>query len=324
MDLGEKYTYKLTAQMERRLAKEYKQAEKEIQEKMEAWFAQFEKQDKQWKELVDKGEKTQTEYAEWRKSKYLFGKKWTEQKESIAQELLKLRTSTMKETRKMLPEIMAANYNFATYQVEHDGGINTSFALMNKEAVESIVRENPNMLPPPKDPAKYSAKLLKRYKITMQSCMIQGIMQGESIPKLAKRIAERTGEQDRKAAVRNARTAATAAQNKGRSDAYKRAQSKGVEMEKMWLATMDNRTRHSHRWLDEERQPLDGTFSNGCEYPGDPKGDPAEVYNCRCSMRAIVKGLERNAASAFKDGEVAGMSYEEWRDARPVYRRKKK
>ena len=28
-------------------------------------------------------------------------------------------------------------------------------------------------------------------------------------------------------------------------------------------------------------------------YPGDPNADPANVYNCRCSIRAHVKGFKK-------------------------------
>ncbi len=32
----------------------------------------------------------------------------------------------------------------------------------------------------------------------------------------------------------------------------------------------------------------DKRFSNGCMYPGDPDGKPSEVYNCRCTMIAVM------------------------------------
>ena len=43
---------------------------------------------------------------------------------------------------------------------------------------------------------------------------------------------------------------------------------------------------------------------------GDPSGDPAEVYNCRCTMIAIVEGVEEIAKSV---GEYQPrMTYGEW------------
>jgi SPP1 gp7 family putative phage head morphogenesis protein len=221
------------------------------------------------------------------------------------------------------PEIYAGNHNFATYQIEHDAKIDTSYTLYNREAVERLMRDNPEVLPPAGKKVSQAiaeGKAVAWDKQKLQSVMIQGILQGDSIPHLAERLARTVGDSDMKASIRNARTMATRAQNAGRVDAYKRAQDKGVELEQMWLATMDNRTRHSHRYLDGETRPLGEAFSNGCEYPADPKGDPAEIYNCRCSLRGVVKGLDRRSGQFRDDSEVGGMSYEEWRNAKPQYR----
>ena len=103
----------------------------------------------------------------------------------------------------------------------------------------------------------------------------------------------------------------------GRVAAYARADELGVEMEQMWIATLDDRTRHSHRYMDGERRPVGEAFSNGCMYPADPAcEDPAEVYNCRCTLRGVVKGLERKAYKFKDESGMEGMSYDEWRDAR--------
>ena len=81
----------------------------------------------------------------------------------------------------------------------------------------------------------------------------------------------------------------------------------GIEMQKEWMATLDSRTRHSHRRLDGETVEYDSEFSNGCRYPGDPKGKPAEVYNCRCTMVARVKGIREAPGEHPKR-----MTYGEW------------
>ena len=63
-----------------------------------------------------------------------------------------------------------------------------------------------------------------------------------------------------------------------------------VELKKEWLATLDGRTRHSHALLDGEQVAQDKAFSNGCRFPGDPKGAPGEIYNCRYTLTAVVEG----------------------------------
>ena len=65
-------------------------------------------------------------------------------------------------------------------------------------------------------------------------------------------------------------------------NAQRAAKDTGAEIVKQWDATLDRRTRKSHRRVDGEIRELDEKFSNGLLYPGDPNGKAAEVINCRC------------------------------------------
>lgn len=58
----------------------------------------------------------------------------------------------------------------------------------------------------------------------------------------------------------------------------------GFEVNKQWIATHDSRVRDSHKYLDGEVLQMDGTFENGCKFPGDPDAAAAETINCRCSL----------------------------------------
>lgn len=85
-------------------------------------------------------------------------------------------------------------------------------------------------------------------------------------------------------AMRIVRTEAHRIQTKATMDACNKAQSKGADVVKQWDASLDKRTRRSHRRLDGEIRELDEPFSNGLQYPGDPDGDASEVINCRCAL----------------------------------------
>ena len=101
--------------------------------------------------------------------------------------------------------------------------------------------------------------------------------------KIAGRLSKVT-DMNETAAIRNARTMVTGAENKGRQDSYARASADGIILDKEWIETNDKRTRHTHRHkpvgVGGEIVGQDEAFSNGLMYPGDPNGRPEEVYNC--------------------------------------------
>lgn len=80
-----------------------------------------------------------------------------------------------------------------------------------------------------------------------------------------------------------ARTEGHRIQQTSTRDAQYAAKKKGADIVKQWDATLDGRTRDSHRMVDGEIRELDEEFSNGLMFPGDPSGSAAEVVNCRCT-----------------------------------------
>lgn len=85
-------------------------------------------------------------------------------------------------------------------------------------------------------------------------------------------------------AVRIARTEAHRIQTKASMNACNKAKEKGADVVKQWDASLDGKTRDSHRAVDGEIRELDEKFSNGLMYPGDPSGAAEEVINCRCAL----------------------------------------
>lgn len=87
----------------------------------------------------------------------------------------------------------------------------------------------------------------------------------------------------------------------------------GIDVRARWMATLDSRTRDSHRKLDGEVAGDDGKFSNGLRYPGDPEGPASEVWNCRCTLVASIPGHD-----VFEGRDAHGLetSYEDWKAGR--------
>ena len=286
-DLAHRKTDLKLEEMERHLSAIYSRAEKEIQKTADEYFDKFHKQDEAKRKLLEQGKITEDEYKKWRKNKIMYGKRFTEMKEQCAKQLLNVNETALAYVNDQLPEIYAINYNALAKSVDGVGGY--VFTLLDANTVKHLATTDKSLLPYKKlDPAKDIPWNMK--KINTET--LQGIIQGESMGKIAKRI-RNVQEMNRTQAIRSARTIVTGAENKGRQDSYAKAEADGIILQKEWLATNDNRTRHSHVLLDGDIVDQDKTFDNGLMFPGDPNGEPSEVYNCRCSMTAVVKGFRK-------------------------------
>lgn len=262
-DRAHETTDKIIKDTEKRLRKEYEKAAKELEDKLNDYFRRFEIKDKKWQQWVKEGKKTEEEYKRWRTGQMAVGKRWRQMKDTIAEDMRNVNEIARKICEGQQVDIYALNHAFGTYQVEHTGGINTSYTLYNHEAVENILKNDPDLLPPPgkkvtKAIAEGKAKRWTRQVV--QSTITQGILQGDSIPELAKRLSTNVADKDFKAAVRNARTMATSAQNAGRYEAYRRARDMGIDLTIEWAATLDDRTRHAHRNMHGQRREVDEPF----------------------------------------------------------------
>mgnify|MGYP002623619682 CR=1 FL=1 len=320
-DPGHVETDKLLAEMEKKVSRVYREAVEDTEAKLADYMRRFEIKDETWRAMVASGEKTAKEYQQWRTGQIAIGKRWEDMRDTLAADYHNANVIARSIVTGYMPEAYAINMNYATYQIEHGLGIDTGFTLYDAQTVERIMRDDPQLLPAPGKRMKAriaAGKDIAWQEGQIQSVMMQGIIQGESIPQLTQRIARTMGETNHKSTIRYARTATTAAENAGRVDGYKRAQDMGIDLQQQWVATLDNRTRHSHRQMDGETVPVGETFSNGCKKPGDPDGPPEEIWNCRCTLISSIKGFARDLSdlSIRRDERLAGMTYEEWREAR--------
>ncbi len=326
-------TDRLLAELEKRIHKEYKQAIKEADKKWRDYLSAFDAQDKVEAERLAKGEITKAEYQDWRRRHLAQGKHWEEMRNVMAQDYHNRNLIAAKLANKAMPDVYAVNANYGTYLVEHGEKIDTGFTLYNHDSAESLLKKewsiNPetgrnSFLPPPKQGGKRARELaglrttnpdLLWNAKNIQSAMMQGVLSGESMTSLAQRLAG-VAEMDEHQAIRNARTLTTNVQSLGRYQAADRATKLGVKMVDEWNAILDGRTRHSHRHMHGERKDHteDSKFSNGLTRPGDPNGDPAEVYNCRCRLMIWPKGHE--GATVKKNPAMGDMSFDEWQNAK--------
>jgi SPP1 gp7 family putative phage head morphogenesis protein len=242
-----------------------------------------------------------------------------------------------------IPRVFAENANRAGYSIDRTLKADTGFTLVNEEAVRHVMEAGvfdsqliKEVVPDAPELGPAAIQSLRKREVDypkdmrwnrqkFNAAITQGILQGESIPNIVKRTRDIYG-RNKAAAVRAARTATTNAENAGRMNSFERAQALGIDMELEWLATLDGRTRDSHRALDGERIQLGETFSNGLRWPADPLGSPSEIWNCRCRANGRVVGFDGKRGDWVDErGErwtrlPKGMTYDEWRKAKAFSR----
>lgn len=310
LDVGNDETEILLGNLIAEIEKVYGQAHEELQKKADDYLLQFTEMDKKKRKQWEKGEITKQEYQNWRKNKILTGQRWYAMSQTMADNLANSNGIAASIINGYLPTAYAINGNYMAYMIEHETMINTSFTLFNEQAVERLIREKPDLLPKAKIDIPKDTQWNKQ---NMISAVMQSIIQGESIEDLAKRLTSVT-DMNETSSVRNARTMITSAQNAGREDQYRRAESMGIKLSKCWIATLDHRTRASHIALDGEIIKEGETFSNGLEYPGDMNGDPREVYNCRCRTIAIFE--DQDFSKFERHSRLGEMSYDAWKNSK--------
>lgn len=316
MDDAHKYVDDELGKLEKRITEQYRRAYKELFAKAQNYFKKFEKRDAAQRALLNAGKITELEYQQWRLAQMGRGKWFEDMRGSAAERLLKANQIAAEYINDRTPEIFAVCRNHTAFGLEKEYG-NIGFTLYDENTVKKLIAEQADFLPAP---SVNIPKDLWWNKKLITAEMTSGILQGESIGDLADRFMNIT-DANRTSAIRNARTFCTAAENAGRQDGYKKADQMGIKgLRKEWIATLDNRTRHSHRKLDGQIVPWDGKFESELgsimEYPGDKREAQGEdIYNCRCSMGVVEKsGIVVEEISKTADGGelISNMNYEEW------------
>lgn len=325
-DLGHKLTDKELAKLERRIVKLYREAGKELQATIDAYFEQFKKRDEEMKALIgtvqNGKEWTEADYKQWRLNQIGRGGRYQAMRDKVAHRVTDANAVAVSYTNDATPGIYSLNRNYAAYTIENVAG-NVGFDLWDEQTVKRLMVEKPELMPyyPPKRALKRGIDLAYGKK-QITASVTSSILQGKSIKHMADDLQKRITTMSRDSAIRTARTAVTGAQNAGRMDSYAAAEKMGIKLKKQWLAALDNRTRHAHAMLDGQTVDIDKPFKVDGEeimFPGDTSAPGYLVYNCRCTLIAAVDGVDTSSAQRRARNPATGqtevisnMTYAEW------------
>lgn len=284
------------AAMIRHLDGVYSEAHAELAEKWEAYLLRKDKRlRKLWEAFRDapnRAEKLKAKAAYERafRNAVLRDERFRILSENLAERYTHINQDAVAYINGRMPEIYALNYNASGMDISaHVGGY--SFNIISAGVIRNMADADASLLPHRDiDPAVDTPWNIR----AINGEVSKGILLGESVPDIAKRLQNVT-DMNKVSAVRNARTMVTAAENKGRMDEYRAAEEMGIILEREWLAADDYRTRNLHRELDGQTRAVGEPFvaqKYEIMYPGDPHAHPKMVYNCRCTLTAHVLGFE--------------------------------
>ena len=302
--------------IENKLLTIYTRAEKEVSEK---WCDYLEKASAKIKPLQDQLAKAQAkgdaalitqlqqEIFQKQRAVTVMNGKYKRLTAQLANEISKVNQTAVDYVNEQTPRVFTLNYNYIAQNI-NDLDLGISFELVDKNTVKKLILEEPALLP--SQTINHAKDVAWNIRKT-NSEVLQGILQGESMPKIAKRFSTVMA-MNATSAIRNARTAVTSAENSGRMEMMHEAEEKGVLCKKQWIATHDSRTRHWHAELDGVVKEIDEPFENVIHlsktkrvpdkimYPADPEAHPANVYNCRCTLGYVVTGFKPKTPVSFK------------------------
>ena len=312
-------------EMERHLSAIYSRAKKTIQKNMADYAKSIDEKSEELlqaykdAETEDEKRKAKREYIRFYRQ-VVKSKEFVSLSANIAEDLYKANFEASAYINSHTPSIYALNYNYINAEMAKDiDGFNP------QEITETEAEKY----------SGYTQQTVDRKKDTewnkenLKKSVIAGSLLLLGAYDIMKRSASIAVEKNRNSASMHNSGMGTDAENKARLDGMYRAEDMGNSINKIWMATLDNRTRHSHAMLDGVEIPLDSIFDNGCSRPRDPNGSPEEICNCRCSLKYGVgqpRGKTRSSrkgdvsgsykeSSSFKNTkseEIANMSYEEW------------
>ena len=313
-------------QMEKRLSAIYSSSYKKIKAKMLEFAKRI---DVKANELLKGIKQAETEaeekaaknaYLQYFKKEVVKSKAFKDLSAEVSFDLFNTNTEASAYINSQTPEIYALNYNWINEQLAKDIPDFVSQEITEKEADKygELTKQTVS-----------KAKDTKWNEENIKKSVIAGAYLSLGANAIMKRSAKIIVDKNRNSATMHKSGMGTDAENKARLDGMYRAEDMGNAMTKIWIATLDNRTRDSHAMLDGVSVPLDDIFDNGLERPRDPNGAPAEICNCRCSLKYGVgqaMGKTRSArlgdvsgsykkSSSFigtRSEEIANMSYEEW------------
>jgi len=202
-----------------------------------------------------------------------------------------LGVKTRQRIRKAVGEVFERQYYIAGYEEELIG-INAGFGGLSEDVIKANIVNPMDLIKWPTRNTRNIALLNGR----IRDRLAEGLIQGYGYQKTSRLLREeidRTMFETLRIVRTEGQRAKSAAKNIAQQKIFSKANRLGIDLEKVWDATRDGRTRPEHRGLDGRVANENGQwiFSNGIVTSGPALSGNAKMdIHCRCFVRTQIAG----------------------------------
>lgn len=213
-------------------------------------------------------------------------------------------------------KIYLDNYMRHMYLFEQSSQIQMSFTVPSTDQIKQALAQPIDLIKLAPTFEKHRKAVIQR----LQGHIANGIMAGNSYNQIAHEINKDMQWGMHKSRM-VARTETGRAQSVSQNEAIDTAKSFGARLVSYWDATLDRRTRTSHRKMDGKKEDENGTFKVGASVGPGPRllvgvDSAKQNINCRCKKLVTVNGKNPEARRARnEDGSTSLIDYipyEQW------------
>ena len=282
---GQRFVDKLTPQLEKQIAKEYAGALKEIRATMAEFYAKY--------------PMTYQEMSKYKRMEKLQGE--------LKVIVNNLNRRLERDIGNGLEDIYTHSHNILGYAL--DNNYSFDYAMPPQRAIVEAIN-NPIMGQTVTNALRDNRDYMARQ---INQTITRGLIRGDSYRDMARELRGTMESNLNRNALRIVRTEAHKVQSIAQQDSYDYAESLGIKGKKVWVASLDSRTRDDHAMMDGVEADEDGifTFPDGVTTEGPSlSGEPHQDINCRCTTIFIIDDMPE--VRREKGGIKEYKTYQEW------------
>jgi hypothetical protein len=238
---------------------------------------------------------------------------------------------TLLRNQEFLKEISSVAFEESFYRhawaVSQQAGVDLNWGLLDPNMVRSAVGISGNSAPlaglmSAEEIAQHARVLDDALNVNyagdarrwIAEDVTQGVIRGESIPRIARRLQDRGLAQSYRQAMTIARTETLRSTGLGEQISYQQSRDLGVGITEVWDATLDIRTRPEHAVLDgRQKDTPDGWNAAVGLVPGPRRSGVASFdINCRCDVNPQVDGYAPTVRRIRDEGIQPYQTFSEW------------